>query len=443
MSNVRPWLVLAVLAGVVCPAAAQAIDRPPRATGGLFAQRRPSNPNQPAQELVALIDVYGGYDDNLFEALPEPNQPASARTSFVSRAETELQFRKSVPGRSLDAVGRAYVNRTTLGKTQFVGGDFSVLGFTQLGRRNGANASVSVGSEPAFLFGAFDQLASQTEDLQVVDATPAQGVTNQRWLLWRASLGAYRNLTSRQRLDAQWIRTDRRPQNGFGLEGRSQATIVRHEWRFTPSYSLLVSYNYDDNRQSDQVGESRPLVSQRADAGLNYHRQLSQRRRVTVAAGGGASHVRAFTTDSDERRTFLVPTVYGLGRFDVGRTGGVQVDVRRDVTVLQGVSPEPFASQSYSVRVDGLPVERIQIGASGAYSRGGAVVSDTGTFEAAGATVQVQFILARYASLFTAYRFYRFRLIDLSSLPEGFPSRFDRNSAQVGVTFWLPLAGRF
>lgn len=435
--------VVLLLLGAVCPAAAQAIDRPPRANGGLFAQRRAVDPNAPVQELTAMLDIFGGYDDNVTAGIAGDDSLVPRRSTSVGRVEAELRFRKARRAKSLEATGRGFFNYASLDSSQFVGGEAALNGATDFGRRSGGTISFSAANEPAFLFNAFGPLAGQMDGQPVSDGAPAQGITNQRWLMWRGSVGLYRNFSTRHRTDVQFIRNQRRPSSGAGLESQAQAVLARHEWRLRNRLSLQASYHFDENNQSDQAGANRPLRSQTGDLGLRYSRLLSQGRRVTAGAGGGATFVRAFTTDTDERRDFVVPTAYGLTRLDLGRTWGLQADVRRDITVLQGVSPEPFAANALSFRLDGIFSERFQFGTSAAYSQGGALVTNTGEFEAAGATAQVQFILARYASVFTTYRYYRYELTDLASIPAGFPGQYTRNSIQLGVTLWLPVLGRF
>ena len=441
--RIRAIIAAVIVMSTTGTASAQAIDRPPRSTGGVFAQRRTVNPNAPVQELSMMVDVFGGYDDNVTEGASGEGSFVPRRSTYVGRAETELRFRKARRARSFEALGRGFLNHASIDGSQFIGGEATVQASTDLGRRSGLNLSLSAANEPTFLFDAFGSVASQMEGQVVSDSAPAQGVTNQRWLVGRTMGGIYRNLSTRQRIDVQYIAELRRPLNGSGFDSQSQTASLRHDWRFSRNFSWQTTYNYEENAQSDPTGSSRPLRSHTADLGLRYTRLLSGQRRVIAAAGGGASRVRAFTSDTDERREFVVPTGYGLARLDLGRTWALQADVRRDVTILQGVSPEPFAADSQSLRADGLFGERLQVGVSGAYSRGAALVSDAGRFEAAGATAQLQFILSRYASVFTGFRFYKYRLIDIPVVPVGFPGRYDRSSVQMGVTLWLPLSGRF
>jgi hypothetical protein len=443
MAKTRLGVVVVLVVAAVGEAAAQGIERPPRATSGIFAQRRNLTPNAPVQELSMLVDLFGGYDDNIAEGSSSGGSTVPQRSTYVGRAEVEMRFRKARRSRSLEALGRGFVNHTSINNNQFLGGEATVQGATGLGRRSGLSTSLTASNEPTSLFDAFGQLAGQTESQSVSDSAPTLGITNQRWLMGRATAGVYRNLSSRQRLELQYIANQRRPLSGQGLESQSQAGVVRYDWRFSRDFTWQTTYHYDENRQSDQVGDTRPLRSHTGDVGLRYGRTLSANRRIAAGAGGGVSYVRAFNTQTDQRREFVVPTAYGLARLDLGRTWGIQADGRRDVTILQGVSPEPFATNAATVRLDGLLGERFQFGTSGAFTRGGAIVSDTGTFNATGATAQLQFILARYASVFTTYRHFRYRLIDVAAAPPGFPSRFNRNSLQLGVTLWLPLSGNF
>jgi hypothetical protein len=85
--------------------------------------------------------------------------------------------------------------------------------------------------------------------------------------------------------------------------------------------------------------------------------------------------------------------------------------------------------------------QRVSVGVSGAISRGAGLATDTGSFEATGATAQVQYAVARWCGLFVGYNFYRHRLLEISSTPTGYPARYDRHSVRVGLSFWLPLYG--
>ncbi|MCC7124836.1 MAG: hypothetical protein IT178_08300 [Acidobacteria bacterium] len=422
-------------------AAAQGIDRPPRATGGIFAQRRAPDPSRPTRELSAMFDFFGGYDDNVTDGVPVGGE-VLPQSTYVGRAEGELRYRRARGPRLFEIFGRSYFNHATVNDNQFVGGEVAAQAAAPIGRRFDVTANGSLGYEPTFLFNAFGSLSGQMEGAPVPDSSPTLGITDQRWLVTTGSVMLARDWNARQRMEISYTGGLRRPARGPGLESLTQAAALRHEWRFRRNSGVQLGYAYTDTRQENEDGPAAPVKAHNFDIGLRLAKPVTAHRGTTFLAGGGAAVLQVSPVDGPNFQTTL-PTGYGSLRVDMARTWSMTADVRRDVSVLQGITPEPFASTALTVRADGLIAERLQIGASAAYARGGAVDDGAATFETSGTTAQVQFFVARYFSIFTTHRFYRHRLEDILGEVEAFPLRFDRTSIQFGVTIWLPLAGTF
>jgi hypothetical protein len=63
--------------------------------------------------------------------------------------------------------------------------------------------------------------------------------------------------------------------------------------------------------------------------------------------------------------------------------------------------------------------------------------------DVAGATGEIRFALSNWSAIFGSYAFYHHRIEDPSLLATGLPPEYDRHSARIGVSIWLPLYGAF
>ncbi len=434
------------LAGIVSPAVAQVVERPPRVLGGLFGGHQPRDPNRTSQELTLTFNVGSGYDENLGpggQELPVGTF-SPLESGFGTTGGGEIRYWRGRASRFLEASGRGYFNQTSAGDSPLGGGVAGLRGETNLGRRSGLNLNAGVSYEPTLLFSALGSLLQPTEGIVVPDGNAPQGLLEQRWLVTQGSAGAYHNWTSRQRMDVLYTNSRREPMNGPGEVSRTQLASVRHRWNPRQNGGFLFSYRFNENQQDSLLFSRLPLRTHFADAGFQVERRLSPSRGILFSFTGGTAYTRVHSTGVDAGRdTFVVPTVSGLARFDLARTWNVSTEARRDVTVLEGLSPEPFATNLVSLHLDGVVSRRTNIGISGVYSRGAALVTNAGKFESAAASAQVQYALARCCGVFASYGYNKHRLLEVVSAPSGYPSRYDRHSVRVGFSFWLPLYGAF
>lgn len=437
----RFWLVPVLVTAIAPPALAQAIAPPTAPTSGLFASRRTADPNSPTPEVTFTLDFGGGYDQNV-EGTAVPIQVFSPQQSgYLGTGAGTLRFRKGTTDRFFESAGRGYVSHASAGASRLIGGDVNIQTATTVGRRNGISAGGGFTYEPTVLFNAFGPVAGLIEDGVVPGAGPLQGITDQRWLSAQAVVGAYRNLSPRQRLDGQYSYSQREPTSGPGFESRAQLASARHTWNARPSAGLQTSYRYNDTRQTDEFGLAFPLRSHAMEGAVNLMRAMSPDRRMTVTFGGGAARTeRASAAGS---ASFWLPTVFGSARLDVARDWSVSGDLRRDVSMLEGLSPDTFATNAFSVRADGVTAQRFQIALSASYSKGASQSIDAGSYQTAVATAQLQYAISRCCAVFTSYSYYHHELENLLVVQPGIPDRYSLNSIRFGFNFWAPLYGRF
>ena len=437
--NFRQGLIVSfVLAGLVCPAAAQAPMPPMRPnTGGLFGARPPMDPNRSTQELGLTLNLNGGYDDNLQVGELPAGTLGTQGDGYLGTGVAELLYRYGRVNKYASATGRVYRNSASYGTNQWLGGGF-FEGATPLGRRS--NLIVNVGTEyqPSFLFSG--QL-TQGPGGDVPGGDPTQGVNDQRWLMTQGTASLERNWTTRQRTSVGYLAWLRRPLTGPGLDSTNQGVSVRHNWDFARDRGFEAAYRFSDFQQSDQAGAQAPLRSHAAEGTLRLQRRLSPTRTLAFSFGGGVNRSEAQTTAAMQVEDITLPTVFAGARLDLGRSWAVAVDVRRDVTVLAGLTLTPFATNNFSLHVDGSVAPRVHLSMNGTYSDGASGTGGLGAYESSWGTATAQFSVSRWCALMTSYTYYSHRVRDLSVVQSGFPIRSDRNSVRAGITFWLPMLG--
>lgn len=437
----RFWLVPVLVTAIAPPALAQAIAPPAGPTSGLFASRRTADPTSGAPELTFTLDFGGGYDQNLEDGAAPTQVFSSQQSGYIGTGTGTLRYRKGTVRRFIASTGTGYLSHASEGVNRLAGGSATVNGAAAVGRRSSISAGAGLTYEPSYLFNAFGPLA---EDVGAVPgASPLQGITEQRWLSTQAMASAYRSLTSRQRVDALYTYGHRAPLSGPGFESRAQAASIRHSWNPKPSAGMQVSYRFDNTTQSDDFGRAVTLPTHSAGVALSLRRSFSAVRRFSVTVGGGAARTQQDLTAG--REAFVLPTVYGSTRFDISRDWSVTGDLRRDISVLEGLSVETFATTAFAVRADGILAQRYQVALSGSYASGAAPSGETGegSYRTFAATAQVQYALSRCCAVFSSYSFYDHDLQDVVIVEPGIPDRYSLNSIRFGFNFWMPLFGRF
>jgi hypothetical protein len=443
--------IVLLLTGYVSPADAQFVQGPPGSARGVFG----GGGSASSSHLGVTFDLEGGYDDNTMqdaEAPPSPTQPfAPFQSGYVTTGSAAMRFQKGRIERYVLALGSGSVSQQQIGSGlptfRIVRGEGSFQAATGQGRRSGATMSVGSSYEPTYLFGAFGSLDRNPDSVSPVEETPiatedqSLALTEQRWLASRASAGAHYNWTPRQKLSGQYDGLWVQPIAGPGFESRTNSATVQHAWDPGPEAGLDLVYRYDDNAQVFDDGEQ-PLSLQTAEARVRYLHQLSPARSVSLLVGGGVVQLTAGAVGDTPSFEDVGPTASGAVRFDFARTWGLSFSARRDVTILNGLSAEPFASDSATLSIDGIVARRLLIAASGGYSRGRTLREVDGDFDVTLFNAQLRYGLGTHLGLVVRYSYddQTLRNVNVST---SFPSQFSRNSVRVGVTMWLPLYGTF
>jgi hypothetical protein len=302
---------------------------------------------------------------------------------------------------------------------------------------------MDVSYAPTVVYSGTGTLPSAVEISGVPDVTPPQGILEQQWLSGQAHAGLNRHVTSRQRLDLRYNRSTRRPSDGPGADSDSQAVSIRHTWAAHQRAAFLFSYRFDENRQNEESGARPPVRYHTADAGVRFDRRVSPTRSVVFSVTGGAAYARVRQADTLDLLEFTKPVGSATVQIDVARAWALSTEVSRSISVLEGVTPEPFASNVGSVRLLGVVDRRTNVSVSFAYSWGAALVTQDGAFESMATTAQVQFAVSRWAALFASYGYYDHSLDNVQTIAFGYPTSYRRHSARVGFTVMLPLFGSF
>lgn len=439
-----------LLMAPVCPAAAQIVQVPPGSLRGIFGG---GSGLPAAQDLSLTVDLDGGHDDN---RVPDADLPleqfAPIQTGYVGTAAAVLRYQKGSGNRYVLGTGAGSVNQQQIGgdlrSFRLFRGEGSFQAGAGLGRRSGVNMALGASYEPTYLFGALgsldrnDPLASPVDGAQLPTEDASLSLTQQRWVATRAGLGVYRNWTSRQRMSLRYDGFRIRPLDGSGFESNRNSGSLHHVWDATQAVQFDLTYQYDDNPQVFE-DVARALSTQTGEARVRYQHRITPRRSLSFMVGGGAVQVRAGALVGDGSFEVVSPTASASAQLDLTRTWRVSLSARRDVTVLNGLSPEPFESDAALLSLDGTAGRRVWVAFSTGLSRGRAQLTDVGGFDLTMANAQVRYGLSAHVGLLLRYTYNEHEFRNVLVTAESFPLRYSRNSIRLGLTMWLPLYGTF
>lgn len=449
MTARRLGIVLAIVLvlGAADPAAGEQtgggpmVEGPPGSSGGLFGGHRPVPPGSAAQQLAITFDTVSGYDANDTEALNPGADFVSAPSGYVTNTNLSLRYRNGSAQRYVLGAGNAYVNHHSEA-SRVVGGDAAVQ-FASVGRKTGISASVSMAYEPTFLFNSFGPVSGQTDVEFPAGVSPTQGVTDQQWVAFQGGTGVNHNWTGRQRSSVQYATSFREPTTGEGYDSRSIVASLQHVWNFHSALGLEAGYSFSRNQQAGADGNEPPVRTESGTAGLRFQRRLSPVRTYGVSFGGGSMRSVVRPTASSEELTFISPKVFGSARLDVSRLWQLSLDADRNVHTLEGLTPEPFVTNTVALSVDGGVGRRLRVQVVGARSVGAALISETGAFEAISGSVNSRLGLSSWCALSASYSYYDYVLEELPTLLTSVPTRYSNHSVRIGMTLWVPLFGSF
>jgi hypothetical protein len=423
---------------------AQVIERPRRSTGGLFGGRQPDDPNKTRQELAMSVDFLGGYDDNISPdgggSTPDPLQPR--RSGTTATIAGGLDYRRGKLTRNIEAnVRTVMASYRGIGVDPMIGARGTLRGFARLFDKTTVTGWAEGDYQPTFMFGSF---TPEGPDSAAPPVDPTGGVVELKTVNASGGGSLVQAWTARHDTNVSqgYARTR---STGLGqLDSENLTTVVGHSWRFVRNVSMEGSYTHSKQSSGNVEFGDRPLTTDTASLGLELRVPISRTRRMTFSGNAGATHVQTFSSlDNTTPIDYTTPAGYGSVRLDVGRTWAVSADLSRSVQMLEGLTLQSFVTTAASLWTGGTIGSKSNISITGTFADGKPHEGDLGSFRAYGATAQIQYLLSRCCSLVTSYSYYQHDIRDVTAVPVGFPSTFERNTVRVGMSFWLPLFGTF
>jgi len=428
-------------------ASAQVIEPPPRPYRGLFGGGPPPDPTRNRQDLVLNGSVMWGYDDSLvppYGGLPVVPYPAGTTLNWDAGARYHI----GTDARSLEVKGRGYMNAYSIeGVGPYSGGDQSVRGRTKFGRRTELEVAEDFRFDPYVTLGLFNTI--QGFDIAATpDAHTSTAVTASRSKTFNGSVMVSEHWNRRTQSDFG-LSYNKQDVNGFALDRSAISPWVTFEHLMNRHLSVVAAYRGSDSEFQTFTGVKIPLQEHRVDGGLKYRRKLSATRQLSWSAGAGPQHVIFGEAGVDRGRysDYWAPAGYGSIRFDFARSWSVAGDYRRTVTVLQGVTPFPFMTNSALATAGGFLNRWFELVFSAGYSdgQGGQALAGTivGSYDGVALTAQGRFRLSRFWSAVTSYNHFRYYSDPAAAITLGVPRELQRNGVRVGVAWALPLVGQY
>ncbi|MGH9348920.1 MAG: hypothetical protein ACRD26_16810 [Vicinamibacterales bacterium] len=444
--HVAVSVVLVVVLAGATTAAAQVLQLPPRSTRGLFGAPRHADPNRAAHELALTFNLLGGYEDNLTPGgegvTTDPLAPRQSGSTGLFAGD--VQYSYGTQTRFIGVNGRGYMNSfRNLDLRPMYGGEVNVNGATQLGDKAGITASAGGRYQPTFTLGAVGLGSPEVQSGAVAPTDPTIGVSEMRSVGGDTSSTLTYNWSLRHRTNAGYGYSRQRVTSLTEVNSTSHVASLGHGWDVRRALGLLFSYQYSSHSSEIGAGVTRPVDSQQGQLGVEYRKSVSPTRRIVFTGGAGAMHVKTLASSDNRPFEYVAPSGFGGARIDLGRTWAVSVDLRRDVTVLEGLTQQSFLTDVAALWIGGNIGQSWIVAVNGSFSEGRPHEGEIGSYESMNGTAQVQYALTRCCTVLGSYSYYAHRLRDLSSIPAGFPNRFDRSAVSVGFTIWLPLYGAF
>lgn len=431
---------------IAAPAAAQLVENPPGATGGLFGGRRAINPNRTSQALEVDFDLSGGYDRDPAAISFDPTLTGARRGGWSAGAgSATARYRIGDARRSLEADARGDLTYQGNVRRTLTGGSSSLVGVNRFGRRrlNRLNVHLQTAYEPSFIFGAVNPIQVSEGLSTPLNLTPSLGVVEQRWLALSGTAGYQHYWSARYQTEVQAGAGRVSPVGDIGLNSEWQNAMVNQDVLISPSVALVGSYRVERSTQIVPTLPAQPIEYHTASAGARFSHRISSRRRVSLSLSAGATRLRSSDVLTSSQSAF--PSFSAGVEFVALRSWDLSLRANRGVSALSGVSTTPMETDTVALSLNGSIRRRLRVSLLGSYLRGVAVsqgATTATTTTGTGGTMQVRYGLATWLAMFTTYSYYEHR-IDGSLAPVGLPPIYNRQSLRAGVTLWLPLYGTF
>jgi hypothetical protein len=405
--------------------------------------------------MILTGNMVGGFDDNLGTrpgsgVSATPGGAASGSSGF---ADAMLEYARGGSARQITfrALGSVQVypgyrdEPAITGKARF-------RGHTRLGSKHTLRYSTQLRYEPLFSTNA----ASDVEDLVGVDdgrdiaLTPTSaGTVSQTTMIERRSLvssnKAYlvTNWGRRDKTVASYLYFAQKLVAGDVGNNRYHQAAVDYSRGLTRTVAVNGGYFRSSGEQTDASNMPKPNEQNSLSGGAEWSRPLSQRRRLTLRFGAGATYLEQLNSVTREPIKAWLPLGNGSARVDLSRTWSVGAGYGRSFSMLQGLTGEFYATDRVGVSTGGRLVSRLEISIGATVATGRTIV-DAGvneSFRLYSGMVQLFLPFTSHAGATFGYYLNQQRYSDPAALPPGFPASYERNAIFVGLTVWAPVLG--
>jgi hypothetical protein len=428
-------------------AVAQMLEPPQRPFRGLFGGGRPADPERTSQELSLRTTVSTGFEDALAQdGTPVGTPGAPSADSFVGHGDALLRYWAGNSRRNVEILGRGFVTAfPNLDVDPVVGGEGVAMATSSAFReRLTFGGRYSASYQPLLSLGGFGALSGDIGSVDLPDHDEAFGLREQGSWNYEGSGDVSYRITSRQTVSTSMTLNQRRYTSGDGFDTRTTVGGAAYTWSLGRAFAVNAAYRDFETAFTQQV-IARDQRDQSMTLGLTYTKRISRTRSLQIEGGGGPSYVTATQQGVDEPFKYWAPAARAAASIDLWRSWGLSADYRRALTVLESVSLDSYYSHAGTIRFGGYVSSRFDVNLTAGLARGrasGAIEGETGRYENYTAVLQARYALTRALATVVTYNYYQYHLRGVTVDPL-IPMSAERNMIRVGLSWWLPLYGRY
>jgi hypothetical protein len=443
--TVRASLVLfGMMALFPAAASAQGVaGGSPRPYQGLFGRSTASaTASQVLNFTVALDEGYNDDSSPQLGAFVDPTSGPTAGLQTMLTANASYGWRgrtNQFAFNSLSAV--AYYNE--LSKTRSLSHTVG-LGFTaRLSEKTSFLINQGAAFSPSYLYGLFPS-ESAVNPGDHIPSAPDYSASTRDTYTYDSSLTMMHNLTRRNRISAtaDFRYTDYAFESETQRDLRVGGFIGQFSRNIKRSLALSLGYRY---RTGDVGFGFEPTTEHGIDATVDYSRPLSATRRAFLALRVGSSAVELppsmQTLLSAGGRRYQIDTEGSAG-YEFSQGWGVRGLFRRGIEYVPTLTAPVFTT-GVGANLDGMPMRRLRVTASAAYSNGASIFDRDGAgFTTYTATTRFQYALNRKLAAYAQYLYYFYDFRENRQLAPGMVPYLERNAVRAGFTVWVPVLER-
>jgi hypothetical protein len=386
----------------------------------------------------------GAYDYNKATGAAVDTDPRLTESGAYGEVSTAFDYLDRRTRTSFSAYGDAAFTRyQVLESTQ---GTYDTgIGFTGTAGRNTYHASQTVAYAPYYQLGLFAATPpSAPSDVNISRADTNLDLAGLQSLNYGTNVDFTRALSRRSSIGVLYSYRQYSFADQSQYDLNEQRIGARYLQAMSPYATLHLEYAYRTGRYAETLNGEKQH-SHDVSVGVDYGRTLSfsQRTRVTFSTGSSVlMNEDTQNQPSSDEGTHVFVTGNASLLHTLSRTWLASASYQRSVRFIQGFS-QPFLSDSLTANVSGYVNRRFGLTFESSYTGGTVGTADVGnSFKEYIATTYGQVALTRHWALFGQALYYHYTFDQAVVLPQGLPPALNRNGIRIGLTTWMPLAGK-